>query len=71
MTSSPAEAYDRHTGRYGSELSPAFASFARVAPGMRVLDVGCGTGALARELAGPFRLTARAWAVRGQASRPT
>jgi hypothetical protein len=33
------EAYDRHTGRYGPELSEAFASFAAVRPGMRVLDV--------------------------------
>ena len=46
-----AAAYDRHTGRYGSELSAAFVHFAGVVPGMRVLDVGCGTGGLTSALA--------------------
>lgn len=46
-----AQAYDRHTGRYAPQLAPAFARFAGVTPGMRVLDVGCGPGALASELA--------------------
>jgi ubiquinone/menaquinone biosynthesis C-methylase UbiE len=46
-----AEAYDRHAGRYASELAVGFMRFAGVAPGMRALDVGCGPGALARELA--------------------
>jgi SAM-dependent methyltransferase len=46
-----AEAYDRHTGRYGRELSAAFVRFAGVAPAMRVLDVGSGPGALAMTVA--------------------
>ena len=46
-----AQAYDRHTGRYAPELAAAFVRFAGVAAGMRVLDVGCGPGALAGELA--------------------
>lgn len=39
-------------GRYSVPLAPAFTDFARVADGDRVLDVGCGPGALARELVG-------------------
>jgi ubiquinone/menaquinone biosynthesis C-methylase UbiE len=56
-----AEAYDRHTGRYGPELSPAFVQFAGVEAGMRVLDVGCGPGGLTSVLArivGGERVTA-------------
>jgi SAM-dependent methyltransferase len=47
-----ADAYDRHVGRYGAPLARALIGFAGVEPGMRALDVGCGPGALARELAG-------------------
>jgi SAM-dependent methyltransferase len=46
-----ADAYDRHVGRYGSQLASALSEFARVEPGMRALDVGCGPGALTAVLA--------------------
>jgi SAM-dependent methyltransferase len=48
----PAEAYDRHVGRYGAALADALIAFARVEPGIRALDVGCGPGALTSALAG-------------------
>ena len=46
-----ADAYDRHVGRYGAPLAAALIEFARVEPGMRALDVGCGPGALTSALA--------------------
>jgi SAM-dependent methyltransferase len=45
-----ADAYDRFMGRYSTLLAVPFARFAGVATGMRVLDVGCGPGALTAEL---------------------
>ncbi len=41
-----AEAYDRFMGRYSLLLSPQLADLAAVRGGQRVLDVGCGPGAL-------------------------
>jgi ubiquinone/menaquinone biosynthesis C-methylase UbiE len=48
--SGSSDAYDRFMGRYSTQLASAFADFAGVAAGMRVLDVGAGTGALTQEL---------------------
>jgi SAM-dependent methyltransferase len=45
-----AEAYDGFMGRYSSLLSPQLADLAVVRGGQRVLDVGCGPGALTGEL---------------------
>lgn len=45
------ESYDRFMGRYSARLAPAFADFAGIDGPMRVLDVGCGPGALTTVLA--------------------
>jgi SAM-dependent methyltransferase len=69
MTSPDSEAplfqrvddYERFMGRYSRPLAHEFAQAVGVGPGERVLDVGCGTGALTRVLAevvGPDRVAA-------------
>ena len=45
-----ANAYDRFMGRYSGPLAAVFADFAGVTADQRVLDVGCGPGALTAEL---------------------
>ena len=45
-----AEAYDRFMGVHSRQLSPQLADLAALGPESRVLDVGCGPGALTAEL---------------------
>ena len=45
------EAYDALMGRWSRTLAPQFVKWARLPPGAKILDVGCGTGSLSRALA--------------------
>jgi ubiquinone/menaquinone biosynthesis C-methylase UbiE len=61
MFTGSTEAYDRFIGRYGSALAGAMLETAGITPGLRVLDVGCGTGALAAraaQIVGPENVAA-------------
>jgi trans-aconitate methyltransferase len=75
-----AGAYLRFMGRYSEPLAGSFAGLAGVRRGQRVLNVGCGPGALAAELvsrAGAGAVSAAepsasfAAAARGRGPRPT
>jgi SAM-dependent methyltransferase len=46
----PADAYDRFMGKFSGPLAPLFCDFAGIEAAGRVLDVGCGPGALVAEL---------------------
>ncbi len=48
----PADEYARFMGRYSEQLAAKFADFADLPTGARVLDVGCGPGALTAQLVG-------------------
>lgn len=50
MTYSNHAAYERFMGRWSALLAPRFIQFAGVRDGLRILDVGCGTGSLSRAL---------------------
>ncbi len=48
----PAAGYDRLVGRYSTQLAAQLITFTGIEPGLRALDVGCGTGLLTAALAG-------------------
>lgn len=42
--------YERYVGRWSRRIAPAFLAWLDLPPGLRWLDVGCGTGALAESI---------------------
>jgi len=48
------DGYEAYMGRWSRRLAPAYATFAGVEDGQRILDVGTGTGALASLLVSTF-----------------
>jgi ubiquinone/menaquinone biosynthesis C-methylase UbiE len=50
MAYSNPEAYERFMGRWSARLAPLFVRFVGIKDRQRILDVGCGTGTLSREL---------------------
>jgi ubiquinone/menaquinone biosynthesis C-methylase UbiE len=53
-----ARAYEATMGRWSARLAPLFVNFATITDGGRVLDVGCGTGALVSTVAAMTRQSA-------------
>ena len=49
---SGSDAYERYMGRWSRRLAPRFLDWIDAAPGLRWIDVGCGTGALASAVLG-------------------
>ena len=50
MFTAAAGSYDRFMGKFSGPLAPLFCDFAGIEASTRVLDVGCGPGALVAEL---------------------
>jgi ubiquinone/menaquinone biosynthesis C-methylase UbiE len=51
FSSSDGDGYEAQMGRWSKRLAPLMVDFAGLASAQSVLDVGCGTGSLAFELA--------------------